>query len=317
MRSVLKLFIAALAVVLISADDALAWGPAVHIGLADTIWGQLGLLPAAVAAVLARHRTAFFYGSISADVVFAKRLSRIKQFCHHWSTAFRVLDAAKDDRAKSFAYGYLSHLAADTVAHGKYVPRQIVLSNSPVNAGHLYWELRADAICDPEIHALVKDVLHADHRDHHALLSDHLKGTFLPYDLNRVLFHRMNVLTVKPVFRKSMDVWSRRSKYYLAPELLGGYHSECVDRIVSILAEGHRSALTREDPNGTSALMQLSVHRRETKRLERRGHSVSHRRAEASRGLSPTGAPSPAPIGEPRSTDAQPAAIAGAVSLHM
>ncbi len=315
MRSVLKLFVAALAVVLISADDVLAWGPAVHVGLADTIWGQLGLLPAAVAAAIARNRTAFLYGSLAADVVFAKRLSRIKQFCHHWSTAFRVLDSAKDDRGRAFAYGYLSHLAADTVAHGKYVPHQIVVSNSRVNAGHLFWELRADAICDRETHALVKDVLHGDHRDLHALLAGHLKGTFLPYDLNRVLFHRMNVLTVKPAFRKGMDVWSRRSKYYLAPELLDGYRSECIDRIVSILTAGHRSALTKEDPNGTSAMMRLSVHRRDTKRLKRRGHGVSHRRTEVSRGLSPTGATSAAPISEPHYPNGHPAAGSG--SLHL
>jgi len=311
----LKLFVAALVVVLISADDVLAWGPAVHVGLADTIWAQLGLLPAAVAAVLARNRTAFLYGSIAADVVFAKRLSRIKQFCHHWTTAFRVMDSAEDDRGRSFAYGYLSHLAADTVAHSKFVPRQIVISNSPVNAGHLYWELRADAICSRDTHATVKDVLHADLRAHHALLANHLKGTFLPYDLNRMLFHRMNVLTVKPAFRKGMDVWSRRSKYYLAPELLDGYRSECVDRIVSILSEGHRSALTKEDPNGTSALMQLSVHRRATKRLERRGHGVSHRRAEASRGLAPALATSSIPLAGSTRTEADPAAFA--VSLHM
>ena len=99
------------------ADQALAWGPATHIGLASTMWEYLSVLPAAVAAVLARHRIAYLYGSIAADIVFAKRLSRVKQFCHHWSTAFRMLDSAADGRAKAFAYGYLSHLAA---AYYKY-----------------------------------------------------------------------------------------------------------------------------------------------------------------------------------------------------
>jgi len=313
----LKLFAVGLAIVLLSADDVLAWGPAVHVGLADTIWAQLGMLPAAVAAVLARHRIPFLYGNIAADVVFAKRLSKIKQFCHHWSTGFRVLETARTGPEKAFAYGYLSHLAADTVAHGKYVPRQIVISNSPVNAGHLYWELRADALCVPDTHALVKHVLLADHRDQHALLARHLKGTFLPYELNRMLFYGMNVLTVKPTFRKGMDVCSRRSKHVLEPELLDGYRNECLDRIVSILAEGHRSALTKEDPNGTSALMRLSVHRRETKRLKRRGNVVTHRHAEVSRGLSPAGTTSLMLPDRSGPGDTLPGAIAGAIGLHM
>jgi len=285
-RPIVLIALAAL-IVLGFADDALAWGPAMHVGLADSVWSQLGLLPAGVAAVLARHRIPFLYGSIAADVVVAKRLSRVKQFCHHWSTAFGVLDAAKDDRAIAFAYGYLSHLAADTVAHGKFVPRQIVVTDAPVNAGHLYWELRADAACPDAAHALVKRVLSAEHADHHALLSRHLTGTFLPYALNRSLFHRMNVWTVKPAFRKRMNAWSRRSRWPLSPELLGGYQSECVDRILAVLTDGHRSALTREDPNGTSALMRLSVRRKETRRWHGDDRMNRSRKTEAISGLAP------------------------------
>lgn len=281
--------IIAVMAVLTCADDVWAWGPAMHVDLADTVWSQLGLLPAGVAALLARHRIPFLYGSVAADVVVGKRLSRVKQFCHHWSTAFRVLDSAGDDRSKAFAYGYLSHLAADTVAHGKFVPRQIVITDGPVNTGHLYWELRADAVCPTATHALVKHVLHAEHADHHALLSRHLTGTLLPYSLNRRLFHRMNVWSVKPLVRNGIGVWSRYSRWPLPTDLLDAYHTECVDRIFAILRDGHRSALTREDPNGTSALMQLSVRRKEVRRLRRRGGGCHYRRDEAARGLVPDG----------------------------
>ncbi|MGB2985741.1 MAG: zinc dependent phospholipase C family protein, partial [Phycisphaerae bacterium] len=142
MRLTFWTIIVALVCLLGQANEAFAWGPATHMGLAASALEHLLLVPAAVAAVLARHRIAFFYGNIATDIVFAKRLSRVKQFCHHWSTGFRLLDTAEDDRAKAFAYGYLSHLAADTVAHGKYVPRQIVVSQCSVNFGHFYWELR-------------------------------------------------------------------------------------------------------------------------------------------------------------------------------
>lgn len=270
-----------------AAEPAWAWGPAVHIGLGSTVLGQLGLLPAAVAALLGKHAIAYLYGNIAADVVFAKRLSRVKQSCHHWSTGFRLVDSAQSEPARAFAYGYLSHLAADTVAHGKYVPHQILVSNSAVNFGHLYWELRADATMEAPTWRTLESVIRQNHAEHHALLAEHMRDTFLSYAANRRLFDVMNALAIRRTFRRSMDVVSRCSRWYLSPALMEGYRQECVDRIHSILTDGSDSALLHEDPNGTSALMGVYVHRREARRLERRGVSARIRRLEASRALAP------------------------------
>lgn len=287
MRFSVPTVIVALVALLSGSDQALAWGPVTHVNLAASVLERLPLLPAAVAMVLARHGVPYLYGSIAADIVLAKRWSRIKQFCHHWSTAFGLLDAAKDDRATAFAYGYLSHLAADTVAHGKYVPRQIVVSESSVSFGHFYWELRADATEAEASWQLLEKVLKDDHADHHQALESHMRGTFLPYELNRLLFGQMNALTVRREFRRTVDVWNRYSRWFLPPELVDGYRAESLDRVFSILTEGHRSMLLREDPNGTSALMHLRVRRREVRRLKRRGLPVERRLLEASRGLAP------------------------------
>ena len=274
-------------VVLGCADQALAWGPATHIELAGTILDRLALLPAAIGAILARNGIAYFYGNIAADIVFAKRWSRVKQFCHHWSTAFRLLESAEDERAMAFAYGYLSHLAADTVAHGKYVPRQIVVSDCSVNFGHFYWELRADAMQPESSWALLEQIIAGDHGDHHAAMELHITDTFLSYELNRLLFARMNALAVRQGFRRTMHVWSRFSRWELSPELMAGYRNECLERILSVLTEGDRSPLIREDPNGTSALMQLRVRRREVRRMKRVGIPVERRLLEAAVGLAP------------------------------
>lgn len=289
MRISLLAVLVALFGLLGDADQALAWGPATHMGLASCLLERLCLLPAAVGMVLGRHRLAYLYGNIAADIVFVKRWSRIKRFCHHWSTAFDLLEAAEDDRAKAFAYGYLAHLAADTVAHGKYVPRQIGLSECSVGFGHIYWELRADATETDENWELLEDVLNGDHDDHHRTLESHMSGTFLPYELNRLVFGRMNALTVRREFRRTVELWNRCSRWYLSPELVDSYRAESLDRIYSILSEGHRSPLLTEDPNGMSALMCLRVRRREVRRLRRRGLPVKHRLLEASRSLAPTG----------------------------
>ena len=275
--------------VLLGTEPAWAWGPATHIGLAGSVLDQLGLLPFGVAAVLGRHRLAYLFGSMATDVVFAKRLSRVRQFCHHWSTGFRLLEKASDERAQAFAYGYLSHLAADTVAHGKFVPRQIVVSGSSVNLGHLYWELRADGLQTESTWNELERVHHHNHAQHHETLSGLITDTFLSYPLNRLLFDGMNTLAVRREFRRTMNVWNRRSRWYLSPELIRDYQNECLDRIHSILTEGAQSPLLHEDPNGTSALMKLRVRRRELRRLRRRGVPVEQRLLEMSRGFAPQG----------------------------
>ena len=274
-------------VLLGSADQVFAWGPATHVGLAGTILDRLSLLPAGIAAILARHGVSYLYGNVAADVVFAKRWSRVKQACHHWSTAFRLLDDAGDDRAKAFAYGYLSHLAADTIAHGKFVPRQVVESECGVNFGHFYWELRADAGQPDSTWKQVERVIRLDQSEHHRSLEQHITNTFLSFEMNRLLFDRMNALTVRQSFRRTVAIWHRFSRFKISANLIDGYHGECLDRIQSILIDGTRSALLREDPNGTSALMQVRVRQREVRRMRRGGLCVGQRRKEASQGLAP------------------------------
>lgn len=289
--SKLKIGLLALLAVGCCGEAALAWGPATHVGLAEMTLSQIALLPGAIAAILGRHSFSYLYGSIAADVVFAKRWSRVKQFCHHWSTGFRLLETADDERAQAFAYGYLSHLAADTVAHGKYVPHQITASRSTQNFGHFYWELRADSAQPEMAWTQLQRVLATDHGHHHRELRTHITDTLLSYPLNRVLFDGMNALAVRQSFRRTIDTWGRLSRFPLQPELLRGYEYESVDRILSVLSEGPRSPVLREDPNGTAALMSISVRRAEDRRRKRRGVALDRRIRETAFEFAPrTGA---------------------------
>lgn len=299
MRVGVKTVLLAFLFVLGAGELALAWGPATHIGLGETVLGQLGLLPAAVAGLIGRHVVSYLYGSIAADVVFAKRWSRVKQFCHHWSTGFRLLETAEEEPGRAFAFGYLSHLAADTVAHGKYVPHQIATSRCSQNFGHFYWELRADSAQPEPAWQTLQNILRNDHSHHHGLLRNHITDTLLSYPVNRVLFDGMNALAVRQTFRRTIDTWGRLSRWPLRADLLRGYESESVDRILSVLAEGQRSAVLREDPNGTAALMNLKVRKVEDRRRKRRGVALDRRIREASWQFAPSKAMLPAEIPTP------------------
>ncbi|MGB0716777.1 MAG: zinc dependent phospholipase C family protein [Phycisphaerae bacterium] len=279
----------ALILILIHPQEALAWGPMTHVAIGGKVLDALALLPAGAAAILLNNRRHYLYGCIAADVVFAKRLSRVKQFCHHWSTGFGLLDEAETDEERAFAYGYMSHLAADTVAHGKFVPRQVSLSSLNVNFGHLYWELRADAMMANDFQKPLKQLLNEDNSRFHQLMARHLRQTFLPYELNRVLFHRMNTFAAKNTFVERMERLQRSVGGRLSDKLLQRYIDECVDRTLSLIIEGRQSPILRDDPNGTSALMQLTVYKRELSQMRRKGLSVLRRLRETSRNLAPEG----------------------------
>lgn len=279
---------AAAACVLFDPQTLFAWGPATHAKLACDVLSNLALLPAAIAVVIGRHACDYVYGTLATDMVFAKRLSRIKQFCHHWSTGFRLLDEAGGERSRAFAYGYLSHLAADTVAHGKYVPHQIVLTGTTVNFGHLYWEARADAGLGERALAALESAMLMDHEIHHAALARVLRATFLPYEFNRVLFERINRAMARRSWRRSMDTLGRWSRRHLSSDLLARYHAECTERTICLFNQGRRSPLLNEDPSGTAALAFAADTRRVWRRRGRRGLPLFHRRLEAAAGHAPS-----------------------------
>ncbi|EGB15748.1 hypothetical protein DND132_2545 [Pseudodesulfovibrio mercurii] len=139
----LALILACLFVALMP-DQALAWGPGVHLALGNAVLANLGCLPPLLGALLAHHRDAFLYGALSADIFIGKG-TRIKPgHSHNWVTGFKLLRSAPTPRVTAYAYGYLTHLAADVVAHNYFVPNALAAIKSGSNLSHVYVEAQAD-----------------------------------------------------------------------------------------------------------------------------------------------------------------------------
>ncbi len=62
------------------------------------------------------------------------------------------------------------HLAADTVAHNFYVPRQLVLTSSTTGFGHSYWESRLETHLGDRFAHTAKEVILLDHTPADTLL---------------------------------------------------------------------------------------------------------------------------------------------------
>ena len=136
------------AALLILPDAALAWGPGVHMVTGNWLLQNLTALPAGLATAIMSHPGLFLQGCLSADIFIGKGCVAKEGHSHNWSTGLNLLERAHTKQKLAYAAGYLSHLAADTVAHNVFVPG--AFGSAPgksINRGklaHVYLEIQAD-----------------------------------------------------------------------------------------------------------------------------------------------------------------------------
>ena len=142
-------FIIALCCFVLIPQEALAWGIGVHLQLGSGILSNLESLPPALGALLGANPYDYLYGCISADITLGKKFTHYLKHCHSWRMGEEILAAAATDSQQACAYGYLAHLAADTVAHSYFVPYRMVRTFNTVMLKHTYWEMRFEARVEP------------------------------------------------------------------------------------------------------------------------------------------------------------------------
>jgi hypothetical protein len=256
-------------VLLGSAESAWAWGPATHVSLASQLLAQAGLLSAALATLLVKHSRHFLYGNIAADVVLGKRLSKVKHSCHQWSVPRALLKAARGPEQEAFAYGYQAHLAADVVAHNKFLPRQLLLARTTMNFGHLFWEIRADSCVGGYCWGQLHDVLSDSFSQHEQSLERHLADTLLPFETNLRIFNRMHLLTCARQWRRMMVGWGQLSRWRLDQPLLMAYRDESLTLMRLAMEQMDDPWLMQQEPSGAATLRRVREDRLRLRWLSR------------------------------------------------
>ncbi len=246
------LAIAALLLVLCP-GDCHAWTPGTHIYLGESVLANLGLLPIEVADLLRAFPFDFLYGNIAADSTMAKKYAPVGRHCHHWPVGNEILARSKTDALRAFAMGYLSHLAADTVAHNFYVPRQLVLTSSTTGFGHSYWESRIEAHLGDRYARTAKDIILLDHEPAHALLDQILAPTIFSVRTNRRLFRGMVYLTETQSWQRAFHLLSEHSRWDLPNTEVAEYLTLTFDLIMEFLS-GPDSTVLQWDPSGEQPL---------------------------------------------------------------
>ncbi|HDO25701.1 MAG TPA: hypothetical protein ENG95_03525, partial [Nitrospirae bacterium] len=158
-----------------------AWGPLTHVYLANEVINMgMSVIPAGVYSILKRYKKDFLYGNLCADMIFARRFQPDEKNTHNWGLAWRLFEAAKTKRQKAFAYGYLSHLSADTVVHN--------LEKSFLPFKHTLLEVKSESLIDKKYRKLLKTIDRPLQKRHDGFLEDYLESVFFSFRTNRKLF---------------------------------------------------------------------------------------------------------------------------------
>ena len=234
--------------------DLLAWTPGTHIHLGEAVLRSLSLLPVGTAALLRTFPQDFLYGSIAADTSMAKKYAPTGRHCHSWAVGFEIYERARDEALRAFALGYLSHLAADVVAHNFFVPRQLTVTSSTSALGHSYWESRFETHLGEAAPRRARDVILLDHSRADAHLDDILSPTIFSTSTNRRLFRGMVHVTDNESWQRIYRIMAENSRWGLSRGDVEVNLVRSFDYVMDLLDRLDRSEPYQFDPSGDEAL---------------------------------------------------------------
>jgi hypothetical protein len=241
-------------VALLFPTDALAWGGGIHLQLGAQVLANLGSLPADLAALLGAHPKDFLYGCLAPDITLGKKYTHSLLHCHRWGIGKTLLKEAENDHQRACAYGYLCHLAADTVAHNYYVPYKIIRSFPTITMKHTYWEMRFEAFVEKDVWELARIACRADRKANDVLLRNVLTTTLFSFGTNKRIFNSIMVMSRMEKIQKAVKALSGASRYQLSEADRDEYMLLAREAIFDFLGDTNASRFLKVDPTGERAL---------------------------------------------------------------
>ena len=260
-------------------DPALAWGPVAHLAHGARVLGDLNNLPDSLQRLLEAQRWAYLYGCVGADMIQAKRSSgSIYTHCHNWRVGWKVLQEACGPEEEAFAWGYLSHLAADIYSHNYFLPIQLLATYPSQTRRHVYWEARFDAHLPRDHRALLREVAARRSPACDALVERVVEGTLFSFGTHKRIFRVFVALQHLERWQRALRRITARSRFQLPVAEIERYLSLCIAGIQELLQNGEQSVALQHDPNGHESLAKASEIRRKLQSLRRRRGPVEELR---------------------------------------
>ncbi|MDP6538915.1 MAG: zinc dependent phospholipase C family protein [Planctomycetota bacterium] len=263
-----------------------SWGPGHHLEFAErTLRRRRELLPAKVARLISEHRPAFSYGNIAADIINFKAWGGEYNHCHRWGVIDEMREQATTPRQESFILGYLTHLAADTIAHNHFVPYHVARFALTRGLGHLYWELSADRFIAERRWLVINQLKNQPALDElDELVNAAVPRKALSMRTNKLIFNHVLLVSERDQWRRAMGRLHPRQRIALKKGFLANFQRAVMGRIRLALHPRGFARIQEYDPNGKLA------QRRALGRRERVLHRLapgSMRRAESERIAAP------------------------------
>lgn len=238
-----------------------AWTPGTHVFLGQAVLNAAAGLPPSVGDLIRAFPFDFLYGNIAADTSFAKKYAPINRHSHAWHVGQEVHDLARSDALRAFGLGYLAHLAADTVAHNFFVPRQLLLTSSTKSFGHSYWESRVETHLDDDYAHQARDLIMLDHAHADAHLDQIISPTIFSVKTNRAIFRGMVHITRSRAWQTGMRAARDVSRWDLTDYVVEQHLALAYEYIMEMLSSPVGIAKSL-DPNGAAALRRSKAMRR-------------------------------------------------------
>jgi hypothetical protein len=261
MKYLSALFGLAFLILFCSPTDAWAWGPGVHMAIGGKLLSNLYLLSPFVADLLSKQRNAFLYGSLSADIFIGKGVKAKVGHSHNWSVGFDLLASAQSDKVRAFAYGYLSHLAADIVAHNFYVPNLLFMTPTAGKFSHVYIEMQADRLV-PWDRKLALSLLRQPNRAADQCLLSVMSKRRWPFRIKKQLVRSGLSVAKRKAFHNSLLMAQRALPIQDSDGYLLNMMDLAAKVVVNFLQDPEHSPALRFDPIGASRLDQVRRLRR-------------------------------------------------------
>jgi hypothetical protein len=241
-------------------DGAYAWGPGVHTWIAYKILADLEFVLPLIADTVRNFPLEYLYGSLSADFFVGKGYKPKNGHSHNWETGFKLIEEAKDDREAAYAYGFVSHLAADVVAHNYYVPNLVHHLSKWKRMGHLYWEAKADYHVGPLYTGIARDVLAMSHLGCDDLLKSAVGRGRNGLKTKRKIFTQTVKFTDYICASPPMAVVNKNSRYQVSPQYLDFMTHLSYRLVKNILIHPYSSPCLDHDPVGSRNLQLAGQH---------------------------------------------------------
>ena len=267
----LLIFPIALLLVICIPHEALAWGAGIHLQLGSAVLANLQALEPAMAAVIGEFPHDFLYGCIAADITIGKKFTHYLLHCHRWRVGMKILENAGTPAHQACAYGYLSHLAADTVAHNFFVPYKIMRSFSTLTLKHTYWEMRFETFVDKEIWETGRQVSQENYRANDALLRRVLSDTLFSFGTNKRIFNSILLVSRLEKWQQVLKTLSDSSRYLLEESDRDEYMNLAQEAVFDFLNGMEGSRYFQADPTGERALQSAEMVRKNLRLLYRSG----------------------------------------------